>query len=89
MTESTEKRIHIEHLEDCLFDGLEGVRFALRILKEFGNTLSDPSMSTMLNVSVKWDGSPAIVFGPDPVDGRFFVATKAAFSVTPKFSQNT
>lgn len=86
-TESTEKRIHIEHLEDCLFDGPEGVKFALRILKEFGNTLSDPSMSTILNISVKWDGSPAIVFGPDPVDGRFFVATKAAFSVTPKLAK--
>jgi hypothetical protein len=31
-------------------------------------------------LTVKWDGSPAIICGIDPEDGKFFVGTKAVFS---------
>ena len=59
---------HLEHLEDSIFDGR---RAALRALKQvaFGN-----------RVSVKWDGAPAIVFGTNPDNGRFFVGTKSVFN---------
>jgi hypothetical protein len=36
------------------------------------------------NVSVKWDGAPAVFAGIDPSDGRFFVAKKGIFNKSPK-----
>ena len=38
-----------------------------------------------LNVTVKWDGAPAIFAGPHPETGKFFVAKKSLFNKTPKF----
>jgi len=37
-----------------------------------------------ISTSVKWDGAPAIFAGIDPEDGKFFVAKKGLFNVTPK-----
>jgi len=36
------------------------------------------------NVSVKWDGAPAVFCGTDPNDGKFFVAKKGIFNTNPK-----
>ena len=33
-----------------------------------------------MKVSVKWDGAPAIVFGTNPANGKFFVGTKSVFN---------
>jgi hypothetical protein len=41
-----------------------------------------------VNVSVKWDGAPAIVCGPSPDNGKFFVGTKSVFNKTPKVNYN-
>jgi hypothetical protein len=38
------------------------------------------------NVSVKWDGAPAIFAGTNPENGRFFVGTKSIFNATPKIN---
>jgi hypothetical protein len=35
---------------------------------------------------MKYDGSPAIVFGHHPKNGKFFVATKSAFNKNPKIN---
>ena len=35
-------------------------------------------------MTVKWDGAPAIFAGTDPSDGKFFVAKKSVFNVSPK-----
>jgi len=35
-------------------------------------------------MTVKWDGAPAIFAGIDPSDGKFFVAKKSVFNVSPK-----
>ena len=59
---------HLEHLEDSIFDGR---RVALSALKE---------VLTVKQVSTKWDGAPAIVFGTNPADGMFFVGTKSVFN---------
>jgi hypothetical protein len=59
---------HLEHLEDSIFDGR---RVALSALKE---------ALTVKQVSTKWDGAPAIVFGTNPADGMFFVGTKSVFN---------
>jgi hypothetical protein len=40
--------------------------------------------TSKLNVTTKWDGAPAIVCGPSPENGKFFVGTKSVFNKTPK-----
>lgn len=37
-----------------------------------------------IDVSVKFDGAPAIIAGIDPSDGKFFVAKKSVFNKSPK-----
>jgi hypothetical protein len=39
-------------------------------------------------MTVKWDGAPAIFAGIDPSDGKFFVAKKSVFNVSPKLYKN-
>jgi hypothetical protein len=86
---SEAKNTHLTHLEDVILDdGPSGVTFALTILREFGRILNGGTVSRALNVSVKWDGAPAIIFGQDPEDGKFFVATKGAFAKTPKLAKS-
>ena len=81
----TGKLMHLQHLEDLMLDeGVAGVAFAQTVLEEFQYMLQHGGVSRSLNVTTKWDGAPSVVFGPDPADGQFFVATKAAFSQTPK-----
>jgi hypothetical protein len=73
------KNARIEHLEDLLLAGPVSATLPLTILSAVGDSLRNGDISA-LDISTKWDGSPAIVFGPDPADGRFFVSTKAAFN---------
>ena len=39
--------------------------------------------SGAVNMSVKWDGAPAIFAGTDPEDDKFFVAKKSVFNEKP------
>ena len=81
----TGKLTHLQHLEDLLLDeGAAGIALAEEVLNEFHQMLRDGGVSQSMNVRTKWDGAPSIVFGHDPADGKFFVATKAAFSKNPK-----
>lgn len=77
------RNLHLPHLEDILMDGLPGLAFVQQVLDELKVVLSG-RVSGKLSISTKWDGSPALVFGPDPTDGQFFVATKSAFNRVPK-----
>ena len=64
------KNKHIEHPEDTILTG------DLSVLDAF---------SSENHYSVKIDGSPAIVWGTDPENGKFFVGTKSVFNKrTPK-----
>ena len=64
------KNLHIEHPEDTILTG------DLSVLDAF---------SSDNHYSVKIDGSPAIVWGTDPENGKFFVGTKSVFNKrTPK-----
>ena len=66
------KNLHIEHPEDTILTG------DLSVLDAFQ---SDN------HYSVKIDGSPAIVWGTDPENGKFFVGTKSVFNKrTPKIN---
>jgi hypothetical protein len=42
------------------------------------------SSRSSVNMTVKWDGAPALFAGIDPEDGKFFVAKKSVFNVSPK-----
>ncbi len=42
------------------------------------------SARSSINMTVKWDGAPAIFAGIDPSDNKFFVAKKSVFNVSPK-----
>jgi hypothetical protein len=82
ITES--KNLHMTHLEDAIIDGgVKGARNAIEYLRELRSMLSGSSSKPM-NISVKWDGAPAVFAGIDPSDGKFFVAKKGVFNKTPK-----
>ncbi len=59
------KNLHLEHVEDTI---LTGDLSALDCLLTEGY------------LSVKIDGSPAIVWGQNPATGNFFVGTKSVFN---------
>ena len=78
------KNLHLEHLEDEILNyGVDGGRAALNFLRSLRNMLAGGSRSSV-NMTVKWDGAPAIFAGIDPDDGKFFVAKKSVFNVSPK-----
>jgi len=78
------KNLHLEHLEDEIINyGVTGGRAALNFLRSLRNMMAGESRSSV-NMTVKWDGAPAIFAGIDPEDGKFFVAKKSVFNVSPK-----
>ena len=87
LTES--KNTHLEHLEDLVFnDGYDGAMSALDYVESLRQMLADGTGTTS-KLTVKWDGSPAIICGVEPKDSRFFVGTKSAFSKEPKLCKTT
>jgi len=79
-----EKNVHMEHLEDLLLDGgVDGARQVINYLRSLRDMLAGNAKSKV-NVTVKWDGAPAIFAGIDPSDGKFFVAKKGIFNKNPK-----
>ena len=78
------KNLHLEHLEDEILNyGVPGGRAAINFLQSLRDMLSGSSRSST-NMTVKWDGAPAIFAGIDPEDGKFFVAKKSVFNIDPK-----
>ena len=78
------KNLHLEHLEDEIINnGVAGGRAAINFLQSLRDMLSGSARSSV-NMTVKWDGAPAIFAGIDPSDGKFFVAKKSVFNVNPK-----
>jgi len=63
--------------------GVEGTREAINFLRSIRDMLAGNSKSKV-NVTVKWDGAPAVFAGTDPSDGKFFVAKKGIFNKNPK-----
>ena len=78
------KNLHLEHLEDEILNyGVDGGRAALNFLRSLRDMLSGSARSSV-NMTVKWDGAPAIFAGVEPETGDFFVAKKSVFNVSPK-----
>ena len=78
------RNTHMEHIEDNVLNGgVTGARESINYLRSLRDMLSGHA-DTNVNVSVKWDGAPAIFAGTDPSDDKFFVAIKGVFAKTPK-----
>ena len=83
--QTQDKNTHLEHLEDDIINrGSKGGENALNFLKSVRNMLAGSGKGT--NMTVKWDGAPAIICGINPENGKFFVGTKSVFNVTPKIN---
>ena len=83
---TSNKNTHLEHLEDDIINrGSAGGENAVAFLKSVRNMLAG-SASGRVNMSVKWDGAPAIICGKNPENGKFFVGTKSVFNKTPKIN---
>jgi len=84
ITESAGKNLHMKHLEDSVIDGgVIGTRNVFDYLRALRDMLAG-SASSPVNVTVKWDGAPALFAGIDPSDGKFFIAKKGVFNKNPK-----
>lgn len=74
----------MEHIEDMVFnDGVAGARLAINSLRQLRDMLAGNS-TRAVDITVKWDGAPAIFIGVDPADGKFFVAKKGLFNKVPQ-----
>jgi hypothetical protein len=82
------KNTHMTHIEDLVLDGgVKGARQAINALRSMRDMLSGHTTSPV-DVTVKWDGAPAVFAGEDPRDGSFFVAKKGIFNADPKVYKN-
>ena len=78
------KNLHMTHLEDqVIYGGVDGARQAILALRSLRDMLAGEAKRPV-DVTVKWDGAPAIFAGIDPRDGKFFVAKKGVFNKNPK-----
>ena len=83
--QTQDKNTHLEHLEDDIINrGAKGGDNAINFLKSVRNMLAGSSGG--VNMTVKWDGAPAIICGVNPENGKFFVGTKSVFNKTPKIN---
>ena len=74
------KNLHLEHIEDEIFNtGVEGGRGAINFILSLSKMLSSGTKSST-NVTVKWDGAPAVFCGEHPETGEFVVAKKGIFA---------
>jgi len=81
---SEEKNLHMTHAEDAVIDGgVNGTRNVINYFRAIRDMLGGNAKSPV-NLSVKWDGAPAIFAGVDPSDGKFFIAKKGVFNKNPK-----
>lgn len=86
MAEGDEKKLkHLEHAEDHPINaGKEGVEHAMNNLLDVHRKLRGRENNT--KITMKYDGSPSVVFGHHPETGKFFVSTKSAFNKNPKLN---
>jgi hypothetical protein len=84
LSEAAAKNTHMTHLEDLILDGgVKGARQAILALRSLRDMLQGNAKAPV-DVTVKWDGAPAIFAGTDPRDGKFFIAKKGVFNKDPK-----
>jgi hypothetical protein len=74
---------HITHVEELMFN--QEVNQPVEYIDWLISHMQDPDKSDLV-VSEKIDGAPAVIFGIDPDNGKFFVSTKGIFNKTPKIN---
>ena len=78
------KNLHLEHIEDEILNyGVDGGRASINFVRSLRDMFAGATRSS-INMTVKWDGAPAIFAGIDPEDGKFFVGKKSVFNVEPQ-----
>ena len=78
------KNLHLEHIEDEILNyGISGGRASINFVQSLRDMFAGATRSS-INMTVKWDGAPAIFAGVDPEDGKFFVGKKSVFNVEPQ-----
>ena len=78
------KNLHLEHIEDEILNyGIDGGRASINFIQSLRDMFAGASRSS-INMTVKWDGAPAVFAGVDPADGKFFVGKKSVFNVEPQ-----
>lgn len=83
--EEAKKLKHIEHLEDLhINDGHSGFNHAVEVLRKTKTHVETGKSSP--DLTVKYDGSPSVVYGHHPETGKFFVSSKSAFNKNPKIN---
>ena len=81
-----QKNLHMEHLEDeVLNHGVEGTRGAINFLRGLRDMLAG-NANAPVDVTVKWDGAPAVFAGYNPENDRFFVGSKGVFNKNAKIN---
>jgi len=82
---SDDKLKHLEHAEDHHINlGAPGFKHAAATLNDVHDQLRRKDGN--VKVTMKYDGSPSVVFGYHPENKKFFVASKSAFNVKPKLN---
>lgn len=80
------KNVHMEHFEDSILNlGSEGGIQALDIASSIVEKLTGHAQGRV-NITVKWDGAPAVFAGIHPETGKFFVGSKGVFNKNPKIN---
>lgn len=70
-----ESQFNMTHLEDLVLVDKKSALYATSVIANMANDFSGTT-DRKLNVTVKWDGSPAFIYGPHPENGRPFITTK-------------
>src|SRR6056300_1977250 len=84
LDEARDVNSHMTHIEDSvIMQGVDGARQAINYLRALRDMLAGDAKAPV-NVTVKFDGAPAVFAGKDPSDGKFFVAKKGIFNKNPK-----
>ena len=80
-----DKLTHLEHVEDhVVHGGSDGFAHAFHTLNGVHEQLRGAKNNT--KITMKYDGSPSVVFGTHPETGKFFVGSKSVFNKTPKLN---
>lgn len=77
----SKQNLHLTHADEDLYErGDAGAHAAIEFITDFAQTVGHGQTQ----LTVKWDGAPALFAGYDPADGKFFVGTKSVFGANPK-----
>lgn len=83
-----DKNLHLTHLQDkVITGGMEGTKEAISFLDALKDMFEEEGTSkSKVDISVKWDGAPAIFAGINPETKKFFVGTKGIFAQNAKLN---